>query len=180
MIGSFKKKAIFFIVLSLALQPFATQADNVANDPVASDREQLFEGFIYYADPEYLALKSVPRRFPAALDAHQLAMEILHALITGPGQTAVMPTWPADVTINAFFIADDKKAYVDLNLDDKKVAYMDTQQELLAIYSLVNSLIVNIPDIKMVKILINGKDRRTLAGHIDLEYFYKTNMLIVK
>ncbi|MBT3387327.1 MAG: hypothetical protein HN417_05300 [Desulfobacula sp.] len=52
--------------------------------------------------------------------------------------------------------------------------------ELLAVYSLVNSLTLNISKIKMVKILIQGKDALTLAGHIDLECFYKTNMLMVK
>lgn len=78
------------------------------------------------------------------------------------------------------FITDDKKAYVDLNLTPQMMSNMDTQTEFLAIYSLVNSLTVNIPRIKMVKILIRGKDALTLAGHIDLEYFYQTNMLIVK
>ncbi|MBU1696072.1 MAG: GerMN domain-containing protein, partial [Proteobacteria bacterium] len=89
-------------------------------------------------------------------------------------------TWPKGTKINSFFITDDGKAYVDLSPEQGMMENMDTQSELLAIYSLVNSLTLNIPKIEMVKILIQGQDALTLAGHIDLEYFYKTNMLMVK
>ena len=125
-------------------------------------------------------MKSVKKRFPATLDSHRLGLEIIDAVMAGPGSEALAPTWPEDTGVNAFFISDDKKAYVDLKLSKSMTAQMDTQAELMAVYSLVNSLTVNIPEIKMVKILINGKEARSLAGHIDLEFFYKTNMLIVK
>ena len=142
--------------------------------------ENLFEGFVYYADKQKTGLKSVNIRFPSTLDSHQLGLEIIKALIAGPSLPCLEPTWPADAKINSFFITDDGKAYVDLDLKQEMMENMDTRSELLAIYSLVNSLTLNIPKIKMVKILIQGKDAVTLAGHIDLEYFYQTNMLIVK
>ncbi len=141
--------------------------------------ENLFEGFLFYADQDKINLKSVKTRFSSTLESHQLGREILKALLAGPTVSYLEPTWPKDTKINAFFIADDGKAYVDLDVK-KKIENMNTRSELLAIYSMVNSLTLNIPRIKMVKILIQGEDAVTLAGHIGLEHFYKTNMLIVK
>ena len=54
------------------------------------------------------------------------------------------------------------------------------QIELLTIYSIVNSLILNVPNIKAVKILINGNEAKTLAGHIDLQTAIKANMLLIR
>jgi hypothetical protein len=142
--------------------------------------EDLFEGFVYYADSRKTGLKSVKMRFPSALAPHELGREIISALISGPSSSALEPVWPADTRLNALFITDDGNAYVDLNLPGEMGENMDTRSELLAVYSLVNSLTLNIPKIKQVKLLIQGEDAESLAGHIDLEYFYQTNMLIVK
>jgi len=43
-----------------------------------------------------------------------------------------------------------------------------TSAEMQTIYSIVNSITLNYPTIKRVKILIEGKTRKTLAGHIDI------------
>ncbi len=174
------KRLFFFIVIMLIAMGGRSFAANSAQNHDIPAKEDLFEGFIYYADSQKTFLTSIKRRFASTLDSHGLGLEIINALIQGPGVSHLEPTWPKEVQVNSFFITDDKKAYVDLNITPQMVTHMDTRAELLAIYSLVNSLTVNIPKIKMVKILIQGKDALTLAGHIDLEYFYKTNMLIVK
>jgi hypothetical protein len=175
-----QKRLIFFIFLFGFLLSGVCAAKNGMEEDRILSYEDLFEGFVYYADQQKTGLKSVNIRFPSTLDSHQLGREIIKALIAGPSLPSLEPTWPKDAKINSFFIADDGKAYVDLDLEQEMMENMDTRSELLAIYSLVNSLTLNIPKIKMVKILIQGKDAVTLAGHIDLEYFYQTNMSIVK
>ena len=52
--------------------------------------------------------------------------------------------------------------------------------ELLTVYSIVNSLVLNIPEIRAVKILINGNESMTLAGHIDLQKPVSANMLLIR
>jgi hypothetical protein len=52
--------------------------------------------------------------------------------------------------------------------------------ELITIYSIVNSLILNIPAIDAVKILIGGREALTLAGHVDLRFPFKANMLLIR
>ncbi|MFH2060357.1 MAG: GerMN domain-containing protein [Pseudomonadota bacterium] len=142
--------------------------------------EELFEGFVYFTDAQQVALKSEKVRFPSKLDVHQLGREIINTLLAGPSQPNLESLWPKGVKLNALFIADDGKAYVDLYVTPEMTKEMDTCLELLTVYSLVNSLTLNILKIKMVKILVQGKDATTLAGHLDIEYFYRTNMLIVK
>jgi len=43
-----------------------------------------------------------------------------------------------------------------------------TSLEMQTIYSIVNSIVFNYPRIKRVKIIIEGKTQKTLAGHIDI------------
>ena len=174
-----QKKLIFFTILTFFALWGNSLADNGMKENQTAVSEDLFEGFIYYADTQKTALKSVKKSFPSTLDSHELAIEIIKTLIAGPKLAHLEATWPKETKINSFFITDDGRAYIDLGLESDMMENMDTGDELLAIYSMVNSLTVNIPGIKRVKILIDGMDAVTLAGHIDLEYFYKTNMLIV-
>ncbi len=45
--------------------------------------------------------------------------------------------------------------------------------ESLTIVSMVDTLAANVPGITRVKILVEGKERETLAGHADLMSFYE-------
>jgi hypothetical protein len=45
--------------------------------------------------------------------------------------------------------------------------------EELTVVSLVETLTANIPGITRVKILVNGKEQDTLAGHADLSRIYE-------
>ena len=173
-------KIIFFIFLIFFTGSDICVAENGVKNYQVASYEDLFEGFVYYADKQKTALKSVKKKFASTLDSHSLGLEILATLLKGPQLSHLEATWPKGTKINSFFITDDGKAYIDLSLKPGIMENMDTMGELLAVYSLVNSLTLNISKIKMVKILIQGKDALTLAGHIDLEYFYKTNMLMVK
>jgi hypothetical protein len=50
----------------------------------------------------------------------------------------------------------------------------------MTIFSIVNSLILNIPEVDAVKILIEGRESMTLAGHIDLRSSFKANLLLIR
>lgn len=173
------KWAVFTIVLVLSLSGPGWAQKEITPGKSHSG-QALFEGFVYFTDAQQVALKSEKVRFQSKLDAHQLGREIIATLLSGPSQPNLKSLWPKGVKFNALFIADDGKAYVDLDITKEMTKEMDTRLELLTLYSLVNSLTLNIPEIKKVKILVQGKDAITLAGHLDMEYFYKTNMLIVK
>ena len=141
---------------------------------------KLFDGFLYFADPGKGVLKALPKQFPSNLNSHELGQDILGALMEGPPNSDLAPTFPRDTQVTALFVSEEGRAWVDLGIGDGRLKNMDTVSELLAIYSIVNSLALNIPGVKQVKLLVNGSDVATLGGHVSLKYFYKPNMLIVK
>jgi hypothetical protein len=78
--------------------------------------------------------------------------------------------------------ADIKEAYV---LGDGTVVIDTTQQfadghppgillEELTVTSLVETLAANVPGVSRVRFLVDGHERETLAGHVDLMSFYQT------
>ena len=40
--------------------------------------------------------------------------------------------------------------------------------ELLTVFTIVNAIITNLPDVQSVQLLIDGREVDTLAGHVDL------------
>jgi len=62
----------------------------------------------------------------------------------------------------------DNTAYLDINRAIKDNHPGGTSLEMQTIYSIVNSITLNYPAIKRVKLLIEGKTEKTLAGHIDI------------
>jgi len=104
---------------------------------------------------------------------------IVEALANGP-RTGFMRTIPEGTTLNAFFVTRDGTAYVDMSDKIRQAHPGGIKSELFIIYSIVNSLILNIPEIDAVKILIGGRDAMTLAGHIDLRFPFKANMLLIR
>lgn len=157
------------MVLVLATGP-ATGEERAANDP--------FEAFLYFADPASPHLRAVSASFPPGMEAHDLGMAVLKALMAGPPASGVERIFPEKTRVNALFITPEGNAYVDLGLEE--AAFEDTMGEYLGVYSLVNTLAVNIPEIKQVKILVNGSDSGALGSHLSLEPFFTTNMRIVK
>ncbi|MFQ5480345.1 MAG: GerMN domain-containing protein [Thermodesulfobacteriota bacterium] len=59
-------------------------------------------------------------------------------------------------------------AYLDINSAIRDNHPGGTSAEMQTIYSIVNSITLNFPKIREVKILIEGKTEKTLAGHIDI------------
>jgi Sporulation and spore germination len=134
---------------------------------------------LYFADWNYSFLKSEQRVMLRPPDTVGFARAIVEALIKGP-QKGLLQTLPNGTALNALYITPDNVCYVDLSEAVRTNHPGGSNSELLTIYSVVNSLILNIPQIERVKILIDGNETSTLAGHIDLQYPIKAHMLIVR
>lgn len=62
----------------------------------------------------------------------------------------------------------DSTAYADFSTELSANHQGGSSGELQTIYSIVNTIALNIPEIKRVQILIAGRSEKTLAGHIDI------------
>ena len=82
-----------------------------------------------------------------------------------PGTRAVLPD---DATIGGIYLGGGGVAYLDLHRpENKPPPPMGSLQETLLVYSLVNSVVLNVPAVERLSLLWNGNQRPSLAGHLD-------------
>lgn len=135
--------------------------------------------FLYFCDRDGDFLMSEERSVTHSDDPVGLGRQIVKAIIEGPREGLVR-TVPAEARLNAFFVAEGGVAYADFNEALREYHPGGVQTETMSIYSIVNSLVLNVPEIKQVKILIGGREAATLAGHIDVRLPYRADMKIVR
>ena len=134
---------------------------------------------LYFADADYRHLVAEQRLIPSGPTSEAVALAIVKALIEGP-QEGHQRTLPVDTSVNALFITSDGTAYLDLAEGIAATHPGGGYTELLTLFSLVNSLTLNLETVKRVKILIDGSESPTLAGHLDLKQPYKADLLLVR
>ncbi len=134
---------------------------------------------LYFADKNNSFLKAEDRTFLHSKNPAEFGKAIIESLIEGP-RTGLKRTIPENSKLKAFYITGDETAYVDVSNEFKGKHSGGVKSELFTIYSVVDSLVLNIPEIHAVKFLINGKESMTLNGHIDLRFPFKANMLLIR
>ena len=135
--------------------------------------------YLYFIDPDTSFLMAEERVSVHADEPVRFAEFIIEALINGPTGT-LMRALPEETKLRAAYVSQNGTAYVDFTEDISTYHPGGSRLEYLTIFSIVNSLIVNIPQIKAVKFLKGGQDALTLAGHIDIRSPFKANMLLVR
>lgn len=137
--------------------------------PVSGSSEQVTL-YVAYDDAGVLRPKAVRITLPTG--RQERAAEILRALLTlYLDKSSPHPLGPGS-DIRDVYLVDPGLAVIDLN-----AAFADNHRsgvlvEELSVVSLVQTLSANIPGITRVKILVEGNERETLAGHADLSNFF--------
>jgi spore germination protein GerM len=100
--------------------------------------------------------------------ASEKAMAIMSALLDGRGKSQLRTAVPAGTRLNAAFVQDGV-VIVNLSRDFLNNLRGGVDAELLAAYSIVNSLLYNLENADSVQILIDGAKVPTLGGNLDLD-----------
>jgi len=135
--------------------------------------------YLYFADKQNAFLIAEEKALFHPDDPAVFGRVIIEELIKGP-QGDLMRTIPKNTALNALYITQDRTAIVDLTGAAKENHPGGSQSEIMTIYSIVNSLVLNMPQVDRVKILIEGREAMTLAGHIDLRLPFKADMMLVR
>jgi spore germination protein GerM len=135
--------------------------------------------YLYFSNRENTFLAAEESVLVHSTDAVDLGKKIIKALIKGP-KGELLRTIPGNTTLNALYITEDGTAFVDFSKELSENHPGGGASEFLTVFSIVNSLALNISTIDRVKILIGGYEADTLAGHVELHNPFKTNMLIVR
>jgi spore germination protein GerM len=134
---------------------------------------------LYFSDQEDAYLTAEDRLVAQPVDTKTMGAVIVDALIDGPRE-ALTRTIPEGTILRAFHVLENGTAYVDLSKEIRENHTGGARSELMTVYSLVNSIVLNVTEVDAVKILIDGQEETTLAGHIDLRYPFTANMLLIR
>ncbi|WP_165608409.1 divergent polysaccharide deacetylase family protein [Desulfoscipio geothermicus] len=97
----------------------------------------------------------------------ELARSALEQLVEGPRQIKQLsPCIPEGISFTDLKISGPL-ATVDLAVTNEEPGFMGSEGEWIAISSIACTLF-EFPEIQQVQILVNGKKRKTLAGHMDI------------
>jgi spore germination protein GerM len=107
----------------------------------------------------------------------QRAEEVLRALITLYLDKSSPHPLPPGSDIRSIYLVDPGLAVIDINAAFADGHRSGVLAEELTIASLIQTLSANIPGILKVKILVEGKQRETLAGHADLSNFFDVSAI---
>ncbi|HOW85822.1 MAG TPA: GerMN domain-containing protein [Candidatus Aminicenantes bacterium] len=120
----------------------------------------------FVADDDDLLHKET-RTIPAGPNEADEAERALAELIRGSEEGLSSPL-PARTRVRQVFIAKDGVATVDLSRDVAENFAYGSTSELAAVYAVVNTLVYNFKPVKKVVFLVEGAERETLGGHVDL------------
>ena len=135
--------------------------------------------YLYFVDKENDYLVSETRHIADKQPLASYCRKIVEALIQGPIGGAVSPV-PGKTALRAVYLDSQGIAYVDLTAPVKDNHPGGVRAEMMTVYSIVNTLILNVSPVDRVKLLIDGQEADTLAGHIDIRYPLKADMLLVR
>jgi hypothetical protein len=70
--------------------------------------------------------------------------------------------------LRAFYVTPRGDAFVDLSPNVSSAHPGGSLTELLTIYAIVNAITANLPAVRQVQILVDGREVDTIAGHVDI------------
>jgi hypothetical protein len=170
---------VIFIFQTIGAEPEPLNRADAELNLVLPSHSNSIAAHLYFADRQNSFLKSEQRIMHQPDDPVEFGRAIVKALIKGP-QKGLVRTVPVGTELKAIYIDADRLCYIDLSPAVKENHSGGSKSELLTIYSLVNSLILNVSEIERVKILINGNEAPTLAGHINLQLPFEAYMLLIR
>ncbi len=122
---------------------------------------------LFYVAEDGMRLTSVEREVAYGEGTVEQARRLVEAQIAPVGEPLVSAV-PAGTTLRAIFVTERGVAFVDVSRELASAHTGGSTDELLTVYAVVNAVTANLPAVKAVQILVDGKQIETLAGHVDL------------
>jgi spore germination protein GerM len=149
-----------------------------AGTPAAADARKI-TATLYFVSEDGMSLVGVQREVPfgeSVLDQAKQIVTTQLAVAPPPLVSAI----PPETRLRALYLTERGDAFVDLSPDVRTRHTGGALDELFTVYTIVNALTTNLPAVKRVQILIEGKEVDTLAGHVDLRHPLQKNLKWVR
>lgn len=161
---------IFLVAIIAAWLWLGFREQDVSGPPVAWEKilpiQEKRNVFLYFGDARSMRLVTEQRAIPFMDGPAELAMELVNALVDGP-RNGGAATLPSQTRLKALYITADNTAVVDFSRELVSNHPGGVNAEMLTIFSVVKTLTRNIPQVKKVKLLVEGAEIETLSGHVD-------------
>jgi hypothetical protein len=168
--GIFILLVLFFVTLFNLIFP------PVDMDALKKKEKQIAK--IYFSDPQERFLMPEKRYVIKENDAAAQTKEIVKALLEG-SKAGLVNTFPAGVVLIDVKVGDAGIAFVNFSKNLIKKYQGGSTAEMATIYSLTNSITQNIPSIKKVKILVEGKELSSIKGHISTQKAFSPDLELI-
>jgi spore germination protein GerM len=182
--GRTGKLLLFLLLIGLGgfiVYLFRQEISHVLKPPVEKEvvKREKKVMTLFFSEEEGEYLVGEKRQLLKRGGVEEEAREAVLELIKGP-KGKLIPTLPAHTRLLALQIDQSGVAKVDFDQTLSKEHPGGSSAEMLTIYSIVNSLTLNFPQIKRVQILINGEKVESIAGHISLKQPLSSNLSMIK
>jgi len=154
--------SIFFITLFDYIYPPATGKSTAAR------KRDKVEVTLFFSDANERFLVPEKRFVPKERETEAQVREMVKALLAG-SKMGLVNTFPEKAELNDVMLEGADMVVVNFRESLPENHPGGSTAELATVYSLTNTLTANMTTIKRVKILIDGKEKETLKGHIGLK-----------
>jgi spore germination protein GerM len=160
-----RRAVVLFAIVAIAggckkkgLSPNLNAENKVAVRPVT----------LFFEGPEMLLVRETRNVGLPENPAGALSI-VSRELLKGSANAGVPHIFPRDTVVRASFLLPDGTAFLDLGGPTLSQGWgTGSHEELMAVYSVVETVTTNFPEAKRVRILVNGEPAETLAGHVNL------------
>ena len=166
--------AVGMLVLPRYLRGTPAAPAGQASAATSPTPERKITATFFYVAEDGLALTTVQREVAFGEPVSEQARHIVEMQIAPP-PAAHVSAIPQGTKLRAVYVSEQGEAFVDVTGEMSRNHTGGALDELFSVYTIVNALTVNLPAIKRVQILVDGKEVDTLAGHVDLRQPFAKN-----
>lgn len=134
---------------------------------------------VYFPSAAGWGLSGEPREIFETAQAADRAKQILAEILSGPQTESSVPAIPDGTSLRQVYVLEDGTAYVDFSRELRERLGGGSAREILAVYAIVDSLVLNVPEIRRVGILVEGEPCETLNGHLDLRRPFRADPSLI-
>lgn len=142
----------------------ATVETEAAGDSLAEGQTVVMDLFF----PSTSGRLRVERReLPAVAETEEQIAAAVTSLLAGPSGAGMEAPLPEGASVRKVYLAAEGVAYVDFESAESAPPASGSQREMLTVYSLVNTVLLNFEELDRVVLLWNGRQLKTFAGHVN-------------
>jgi spore germination protein GerM len=156
-----------------------TEAPPQQTAPPATPAVPRITATLFFASEDGRGLVPVQQEVPLAEGTVAQARALVEAQLAAVAPAPLLSTIPEGTTLRGVFVSARNEAFVDLDASIREKHPGGSMNELFTVYTIVNAITTNLPDVQSVQILIGGREVDTLAGHVDLRRPLRKNEALI-